>query len=93
MGSENNVTQALPYYLHSPTPWGVTLQGVKITPAFAHAPYAICCVDEKKSKKFGEFVVGNLKIKAFNYDYKLCYVLARYHTYTTGYCIRVLNPL
>ena len=33
LGSENNVTQALPYYLHSPTPWGVTLQGVKITPA------------------------------------------------------------
>ena len=33
LGSENNVTQALPYYFHSPTPRGVTLQGVKITPA------------------------------------------------------------
>ena len=33
LGSENNVTQALPCYFHSPTPRGVTLQGVKITPA------------------------------------------------------------
>ena len=47
LGSENNVTQALPYYLHSPTPRGVTLQGVKITPArFSPVPNLWLCSND-----------------------------------------------
>ena len=31
--------------------------------------WAICCVDEEKLNQFGEVIVRNLKIKAFDYDY------------------------
>ena len=35
------------------------------------------CVDEKKSNQFDEVVVGNLKIKAFDYDNKLWWIFGQ----------------